>query len=203
MDRKTTRRSATLELVVHGRKVKVSINELTLAKISAIGHDPSVPSTAHGTAFLGKIQTFLETTIITAQLNRIEFEDGFTSMSPIIIVGNILPLGSEIFSIVKHGSVNDLERFVASGRGTLWDRDERGTPLLHVSTLILATRYTLKLANVDKHAIGDYVGTQNLAVCKFLIENGADVDEITNLRGVGHTYELFVHPLQPMIHQSS
>ncbi|RSL88876.1 hypothetical protein CDV31_015971 [Fusarium ambrosium] len=78
--------------------------------------------------------------------------DSFTSILPQITVNNILPPESLVFRLAASGSIQELLALVADGKASLHDHDTSGQSLLHHSVL-------------------------NFPVCKFLIEQGLDVNE--------------------------
>ncbi|CAO2648891.1 Nn.00g098400.m01.CDS01 [Neocucurbitaria sp. VM-36] len=95
-------------------------------------------------------------TMLVAYLCHIQVQNGFSSLNPVISIGKMLPNDSPLFDIVMRGDVDELKRLLLQRQCTLWDRDSYGTPLLH-------------------YAMGQP------AMCKFLIEHGADVDELAIL----------------------
>ncbi|KAF7503129.1 hypothetical protein GJ744_004271 [Endocarpon pusillum] len=89
---------------------------------------------------------------ITVYLHQITRADGFSSLYPSILVGRIRPDDSPIFSFVHDGNMDGLLSLLSQGKASLRDCNSFGTPLLHYAT-------------------------RQPEMCKFLIENGADVDE--------------------------
>lgn len=72
-------------------------------------------------------------TILTAYLHHVHGHTMSQTLHPVISVGRILPNNSPIFDIVRSGKVAKLKRLLMNRKCTLWDRNESGTPLLHVS----------------------------------------------------------------------
>lgn len=115
-------------------------------------------------------QTSRERAVVTAYIHYIQGPDRLLTMNPIISVGKILPSDSPVFLIVLSGDVNSLQRLVRERRVTLRDRDTNGTPLLHVRDHSINCRDIL--TDCAKYA------TKQPEMCKFLVENGADIDEL-------------------------
>ncbi|RTE84304.1 hypothetical protein BHE90_001093 [Fusarium euwallaceae] len=130
--------------------------------------------TSEGREFAAKLvfkprntSTMLTVSVSQAQVRY----DTFTSILPQITVNNILPPDSLVFSVAANGTVQELLALVAEGRASLHDHDTYGQSLLHRSEF-------------------------NLPVCKFLIEQGLDVNERsiwhrTPLNGAERNPELF------------
>ncbi|KAF4475364.1 Palmitoyltransferase AKR1 [Colletotrichum fructicola Nara gc5] len=72
------------------------------------------------------------------------------------------PRDSKVFSFVKSGEKQELVRLLASGEASLQDRDDKGATLLHYAF-------------------------EQPAMCQYLIEHGADVDDVAS---VGHLLEV-------------
>lgn len=70
--------------------------------------------------------------VLVAHMRQVNVQYGFCALSPVVSVCNIVPRGSPIFEVVTSGGIEELQKFLARGDGTLRDRDDRGTPLLHV-----------------------------------------------------------------------
>ncbi|KAJ4328886.1 hypothetical protein N0V84_000674 [Fusarium piperis] len=93
-------------------------------------------------------------TMLTVSVNQGQFLfDSFTSMLPQVTVNSILPRDSLVFQLASSGSVQELMALVAEGKASLHDHDADGRSLLHHST-------------------------KNLSMCKFLVEQGLDVNEL-------------------------
>ncbi|RMJ14399.1 hypothetical protein CDV36_005951 [Fusarium kuroshium] len=73
---------------------------------------------------------------------------------PRISVCPIIPNGSPVFRLVQEGKLREFRILLDEGKASLRDHDEQGMPLLH------------------------YAATGTVDMCKFLIESGADVDEM-------------------------
>ncbi|RSL69872.1 hypothetical protein CEP53_002038 [Fusarium sp. AF-6] len=92
-------------------------------------------------------------TMLTVSVSQAQVRyDTFTSILPQITVNNILHADSLVFSVAANGTVQELLALVAEGRASLHDHDTYGQSLLHRSEF-------------------------NLPMCKFLIEQGLDVNE--------------------------
>ncbi|KAJ9613041.1 hypothetical protein H2200_002982 [Cladophialophora chaetospira] len=135
------------------------------------------------------IKTFISgmhsPSVIVATVRQMQYQNGVSSLHPVISVGRVLPLNSPIFDIVSRGTVDELREFLACGKGTLRDRDIYGTSLLHY---VVSANY--------RH--------NNVEMCKFLIEQGADVDEVAKIPERMFTGEGFDGtPLQATILESS
>ncbi|ERF71232.1 hypothetical protein EPUS_08150 [Endocarpon pusillum Z07020] len=90
---------------------------------------------------------------LTVSFHQHATADGFFSLCPSISVGLIRPNNSAVFECVRYGDMDGLLSLIGQGKASLRDCDSYGTPLLH-------------------YAIGQPT------VCEFLIQNGADVDEM-------------------------
>ncbi|KAI8665653.1 hypothetical protein LRP88_03841 [Fusarium phalaenopsidis] len=73
---------------------------------------------------------------------------------PRISVCPIIPNGSPVFRLVQEGKLREFRVLLDEGKASLRDHDEQGMPLLH------------------------YAAAGSVDMCKFLIESGADVDEM-------------------------
>ncbi|KAH7068946.1 hypothetical protein BKA63DRAFT_98278 [Paraphoma chrysanthemicola] len=98
-------------------------------------------------------QTFGERAFITAYIHYIQGPDGLQALNPVISVGRTLPRDSLVFQVVRNGDVDQLRHLLAEHQFSLKDRDINGTPLLH---------YAMNQPEM----------------CRFLVENGADIDEL-------------------------
>ncbi|KAL9104008.1 MAG: hypothetical protein Q9163_000986 [Psora crenata] len=56
-----------------------------------------------------------------------------TSLTPVLGVRNMVPDGAEIFQIVSHRSIKELQEFLSTGAASLRDCDIMGRSLLHVT----------------------------------------------------------------------
>ncbi|KAI9690147.1 MAG: hypothetical protein M1822_009108 [Bathelium mastoideum] len=109
-------------------------------------------------------------TVLTAYLCQTRWEFGYSFLTPVISIGKVLPSTSLIFKVVQSGDVEGLQNLLSRRAGTLRDRNEAGCPLIHVRRYQHIS-YTSDIY-VNQHA------TFQPRMCKFLIENGADIDEI-------------------------
>ncbi|KAF2806383.1 ankyrin [Mytilinidion resinicola] len=91
--------------------------------------------------------------VLVAQIRQFRLSTGFSCRNPFVSIGKTLPDDSPIFSVVRKGDVEELQQLLSRGEATLRDRDSWGTPLLHYAM-------------------------EQPSMCKFLLENGADVDEV-------------------------
>jgi hypothetical protein len=66
--------------------------------------------------------------------------EGLQVLNPVISIGMTLPNSSLVFTTVMSGDVDRLKRLLAGRQCTLRDRDEYGTPLLHVRHLPIPHR---------------------------------------------------------------
>ncbi|KAK7398438.1 hypothetical protein QQX98_012189 [Neonectria punicea] len=73
---------------------------------------------------------------------------------PRISVCPIIPNGSPVFRLVQEGKLREFRILLDEGKASLRDHDEQGMPLLH------------------------YAAAGSVDMCKFLIESGADVNEM-------------------------
>ncbi|KAK3312744.1 hypothetical protein B0H66DRAFT_379971 [Apodospora peruviana] len=74
---------------------------------------------------------------------------------PRLCVNNIIPSSSTVFEYAKQGKTGEILSLVQSGKASFRDHDENGLSLLH---------YAVKHSQVS--------------LCKLLVQNGLDVDEI-------------------------
>ncbi|RSL71618.1 hypothetical protein CEP51_012027 [Fusarium floridanum] len=89
-------------------------------------------------------------------------------------VNRVLPVGSLVFELVEAGDLQGLKEMLQSGRASLRDHDEYGASLLFYSVY-------------------------EPEMCKFLLDNGLDVDHVANDSGFGGLDEspgAMVQPLQ-------
>ena len=107
---------------------------------------------------------------VTASVHQRITADGFVSLCPSISVGLVREDDSPIFGFVSSGDIDGLLSLLSQGKASLRDCDLFGAPLLHVSgTRLKSVGFSCLLL---QYAIGQP------RMCEFLIENGADVDEI-------------------------
>ncbi|EEU37880.1 uncharacterized protein NECHADRAFT_88161 [Fusarium vanettenii 77-13-4] len=107
-------------------------------------------------------------TMLTLSVNQGQvLFDSFTSMLPEVIVNNILPCDSLVFQLTSNGSIQQLMTLVAEGKASLHDHDTDGKSLLH-------------------HSAG------NISMCRFLVEQGLDVNELAGSSRTPLHYTQFV-----------
>ncbi|KAF5009064.1 hypothetical protein FDECE_4687 [Fusarium decemcellulare] len=99
------------------------------------------------------------------------FSGGVSSISH-LEVNRVLPAGSQVFQVVKHGRLDELQEMILDGRASVRDHDEYGASLLFYSML-------------------------QPEMCKFLLDSGLNVDHVADVSG----QETFLkgellHPLQ-------
>ncbi|KAF4436708.1 hypothetical protein FACUT_6303 [Fusarium acutatum] len=92
--------------------------------------------------------------MISVSLSQGQLFDRSIQSIPRISVCRIVPNDSPVFTLVKQGSLKEFIAMLQEGKASLRDHDEQGMPLLH------------------------YAATASVEMCKFLIESGADVDEM-------------------------
>ncbi|KAI1260067.1 hypothetical protein F5Y18DRAFT_270352 [Xylariaceae sp. FL1019] len=116
-------------------------------------HDDEMPTTDwhFGTKLTFRPKNSAHMLQIEVQQYQLSFL-GLTMPSR-LIVNNIRPDDSLVFKIAENGSVDDLLYLFSTGQASLRDCDERGASLL-------------------------YHGLWNLPICKLLVEEGLDVDEM-------------------------
>ncbi|OAG43241.1 hypothetical protein AYO21_02527 [Fonsecaea monophora] len=153
----------TIDLVLPGCKTSITVNKRAFQKCSEPSRQGKLTAGPHAEEFFAIVKASIEDAespaVLVAYLHQIQSDNGFYSLNPVVSIGRIVPTGSAIFEIVSRGDVEGLRRLLALGEGSLRDRDPRGTPLLH---------YAAAGAKTTTH--GD--------MCKFLIQHGADVDEM-------------------------
>ncbi|KAG7404759.1 hypothetical protein LZL87_006270 [Fusarium oxysporum] len=92
--------------------------------------------------------------MFSVSLSQGQLFDRSIQSIPRISVCRIVPNDSPVFTLVKQGSLKEFIAMLQEGKANLRDHDEQGMPLLH------------------------YAATASVEMCKFLIESGADVDEM-------------------------
>ncbi|KAF5550069.1 hypothetical protein FNAPI_7872 [Fusarium napiforme] len=92
--------------------------------------------------------------MFSVSLSQGQLFDRSIQSIPRISVCRIVPNDSPVFTLVKQGSLKEFITMLREGKASLRDHDEQGMPLLH------------------------YAATASVEMCKFLIESGADVDEM-------------------------
>lgn len=111
----------------------------------------------------------LEVTVSQAQL----LAGSFLSI-PNLSVNNVISRDSEVFKLAQQGRTDDILALIADGKASLRDRDELGWSLLHVSSQARGFSSYEFADEISKHACE----WQAFTLCKFLIQNGLDVDEV-------------------------
>ncbi|KAI1738138.1 ankyrin [Xylaria scruposa] len=86
------------------------------------------------------------------------------SITPIsrLTVNRVLPVGSRVFAVVRNGRLQEFQTMLQEGKATLRDHDEYGASLLFYAAY-----------------------SRQVEMCKFLLENGADVDHVSSAHGLG------------------
>ncbi|CEI40906.1 hypothetical protein FVEN_g1467 [Fusarium venenatum] len=96
--------------------------------------------------------------MLMATITQREILAGSVSSISQLQVNKILPLGSPVFEIVKTGRIQELRQLLQSGKASIRDHDEKGASLLFYSL-------------------------EQPEMCKFLLEEGLDVDHVTYNNG--------------------
>lgn len=109
--------------------------------------------------------------MFSVSLSQGQLFDRSIQSIPRISVCRIIPNDSPVFDLVKRGLLDDFRNLLQEGKASLRDHDEQGMPLLHVCLLCIPSS-TLKLI------LCQYAATASVEMCKFLIQSGADVDEM-------------------------
>ena len=102
--------------------------------------------------------------------------DGVFSAIPHLLVYNVLPADSPVFSIVQGGRLREFQALLREGKASLRDQDEYGASLLFVS---LPFYRHCEIAN----RIAQYANKQP-EMCRYLIQSGADVNHVANRQGI-------------------
>jgi hypothetical protein len=135
--------------------------------------------TGHGRDFAAKLVFEPKNTnkMLTISVNQGQVVYGsFTSILPQITVNSILPPESLVFRLAASGSIQELMALVADGKASLHDHDTFGQSLLHVSNPVSSWRSHFSISRLElKYAIKYSI--TNFPMCKFLIEQGLDVNE--------------------------
>ncbi|KAK0652665.1 hypothetical protein B0T16DRAFT_490474 [Cercophora newfieldiana] len=112
---------------------------------------------AAGREFRGTVSFFptnpLSSLMIIASVHQEEVRGGTYCETPRLCVNRLLPSDSRVFNLVREGRLEELQAMVSRGEASLRDRDVQGMSLLHYAT-------------------------SHPATCRFLIDSGADVNEI-------------------------
>jgi hypothetical protein len=72
---------------------------------------------------------------LTLSFHQRAVQGGYQALYPTISVGRVWPLNSPIFKSISDGDMPAFMSLLRNGKATVWDRDECGSPLLHVSSL--------------------------------------------------------------------
>lgn len=97
--------------------------------------------------------------------------------TPTLSFRSIVPYSSEIFDIVRYGSIIDLQKAIGEGEASTTDCDPDGKSLLNVSINILIQLHrAMSLTDLVKYALEALRPT----MAKFLIQAGADVNSLEN-----------------------
>jgi hypothetical protein len=95
--------------------------------------------------------------------------------TPMLSFRSIVPYTSEIFDIVRYGSIIDLQKAIGEGKASTTDCDPNGRSLLNVSINILIQLHrAMTLTDLVKYALEALRPT----IARFLIEAGADVNSL-------------------------
>ena len=112
---------------------------------------------AAGQEFLGTVTFFptnpLFSLMIIASVHQEEVRGGLYCETPRLCVSRLLPSDAPVFHLAREGRIADLQALISQGKASLRDRDANGMSLLH-------------------HSVG------HPSLCRFLIDHGADVNEI-------------------------
>ncbi|KAK7909080.1 hypothetical protein PG985_014958 [Apiospora marii] len=88
---------------------------------------------------------------------------GITSISS-LAVNHVIPSHSRVFQVVERGLLGELKEMLVTGKASLRDHDEHGASLLFFSM-------------------------EQPEICKFLIEEGLDVDHVGRFKEVFHYHD--------------
>ncbi|KAI0552308.1 ankyrin repeat-containing domain protein [Xylaria curta] len=99
--------------------------------------------------------------IVASATQRRTAKESITPISR-LTVNRVLPVGSRIFTVVRNGLLQELQAMLQEGKATLRDHDEYGASLLFYAAY-----------------------SRQVEMCKFLLENGADVDHVSSAHGLG------------------
>jgi hypothetical protein len=145
------------ELITKRYEITIGLNErMFLAMHDSQAERTVSPDTTESITRIKVHKRSKAPTVLMAYLCYIEDQAGMQFLNPVISIGKIIPDNSELFTIVQDGIVDQLKDLLDRRQCTLRDRDTFGTPLLHYAM-------------------------DNPEICKFLVENGADVDEVACL----------------------
>ncbi|OAL29584.1 hypothetical protein AYO22_01998 [Fonsecaea multimorphosa] len=162
---KVVQKNRSIELVLSGCRATITINKRAFQAFGNPSEPGELTTGPYAEEFFATVKASIEDSkspaVLVAYLRQIRFDNGFSSLNPVISIGKTLPRSSAIFDIVRNGDVEGLRRLLARGEGSLRDRDTKGIPLLH-------------------YAVAYSEGRKTDDMCAFLIQNGADVDEVAH-----------------------
>lgn len=153
---KVTQQNKTKEIQTAHGNIRVATNNRRYSAVPDSSQDEGV---AHQTAieFTASIRSIINhpqfQAIVDVRFHQNVMPHGYCSISPSISVGMILPDDSPVFSLVRNGDVEGLLSLFRQGKASIRDHTSFGTPLLHYAT-------------------------EQPKMCQFLIEIGAEVDEL-------------------------
>ncbi|TRX90016.1 hypothetical protein FHL15_009117 [Xylaria flabelliformis] len=99
--------------------------------------------------------------IVASATQRSTANESITPISR-LAVNRVLQVGSRVFTVVRNGRLQELQTMLREGKATLRDHDEYGASLLFYAAY-----------------------SRQVEMCKFLLENGADVDHVSSAHGLG------------------
>jgi hypothetical protein len=76
---------------------------------------------------------------IKVNIRQTHSDDGMFSAIPQLLVYNVLPANSPVFSIVQQGRLREFQALLCEGKASLRDQDEHGASLLFVSVPVYDT----------------------------------------------------------------
>lgn len=97
--------------------------------------------------------------------------------TPILSFRSIVSYTSEIFDVVRYGSIIDLQKAIGEGKASATDCDPNGRSLLNVSINILIQLHrAMTSTDLVKYALE----ALRPSMAKFLIQAGADANSLEN-----------------------
>ncbi|KAI0412920.1 ankyrin repeat-containing domain protein [Xylaria grammica] len=100
-------------------------------------------------------------TMIVASTTQRKMPSGPAPPISRLAVNRVLPAGSRVFNVVEKGLLQELQAMLQNNEATLRDHDEYGASLLFYA-----------------------IYGQKTEMCRFLLENGADIDHVASTRGL-------------------
>ncbi|RWA07939.1 hypothetical protein EKO27_g7150 [Xylaria grammica] len=100
-------------------------------------------------------------TMIVASTTQRKMPSGPAPPISRLAVNRVLPAGSRVFNVVEKGLLQELQAMLRNNEATLRDHDEYGASLLFYA-----------------------IYGQKTEMCRFLLENGADIDHVASTRGL-------------------